>query len=113
MKTSNLRRTLLVLVALLVAMPVGWAGEVHAQAMPSYQAPPAAGKMQQVEGKIKSLDPSGRMLTLEDGTQLTIPPTVNVPPGTLKEGAIVKASFEEKNGQKVVTSLEVQKKQSP
>jgi hypothetical protein len=47
------------------------------------------------------------MLTLEDGTQLTIPPTVNVPRGALKEGAIVKASFEERGGQKIVTSLEV------
>jgi Cu/Ag efflux protein CusF len=28
----------------------------------------------------------------------------------LKEGAVVKASFEEKGGQKVVTSLQVQKK---
>ena len=107
MKTNNLRRILLVLVTLLVAMPVGWVSDVHAQATPGAQAPPAAGKMQQVEGKIKSLDPSGRMLTLEDGTQLTIPPSVN-PRGTLKEGAIVKASFEERSGQKVVTSLEVQ-----
>jgi hypothetical protein len=88
-------------------MPVGWISEVHAQATPGYQGPSAAGTMQRVEGKIKSLDPSGRMLTLEDGTQLTIPPTVNVPAGTLKEGAIVKASFEERSGQKVVTSLEV------
>ena len=108
MKTNTLRRTLFVLVALLVAMPVGWVSDVHAQATPGAQAPPAAGKMQQVEGKIKSLDPSGRMLTLEDGTQLTIPPSVNVSRGTLKEGAMVKASFEERSGQKVVTSLEVQ-----
>jgi hypothetical protein len=108
MKRNTLRHTLLVLVALLVAMPVGWVSDVHAQATPGSQGPPAAGGMQQqVEGKIKSLDPSGRMLTLEDGTQLTIPPSVNVPRGTLKEGAIVKANFEERSGQKVVTSLEV------
>ena len=108
MKTNNLPRTFIVLVTLLVAMPVGWISEVHAQTAPGYQAPSAAGTMQQVEGKIKSLDPSGRMLTLEDGTQLTIPPSVNVSRGTLKEGAMVKASFEERSGQKVVTSLEVQ-----
>ncbi len=48
------------------------------------------------------------MLTLQDGTQLTIPPSLNIPKDTLKEGAIVKASFEERSGQKVVTSLEVQ-----
>jgi Cu/Ag efflux protein CusF len=63
--------------------------------------------MQQVAGKIKRVDPSGLMVTLEDGTELTIPPTINVPRGTLKEGAIVKASFEQRSGQKVVTSLEV------
>ncbi|HSB70659.1 MAG TPA: hypothetical protein VLT62_15135 [Candidatus Methylomirabilis sp.] len=108
MNVNMLRRTFLVLVAVLVAMPVGWVSDIHAQATPGYQGPPASGAMQQVEGKIKSLDPSGRMLTLEDGTRLMIPPTVSVPRGTLKEGAIVKASFEERSGQKVVTSLEVQ-----
>jgi len=53
------------------------------------------------------VDPSGLMLTLQDGTQLTIPPSLNIPKDTLKEGAIVKASFEERSGQKVVTALEV------
>ncbi len=108
MKPHTLRWTLLVLAALLVALAMGWVSDVHAQATPGAQAPPAAGSMQQVEGKIKSLDPWGRMLTLEDGTELTIPPSVNVARGGLKEGAIVKASFEERSGQKVVTSLEVQ-----
>ncbi len=112
MKKSNVQRTFLVLAALLVAMPIVWVSDVHAQATPGYQAPPAAKGMpqrgmQQVEGKIKSLDPSGRMLTLEDGTQLTIPPTVNISRATLKEGAIVKANFEERDGQKVVTSMQV------
>jgi len=107
MMPRTLRWALLVLVARLVAMPVGWVGDVHAQATAGAQAPPAAGSMQQVEGKIKSLDPWGRMLTLEDGTELTIPPSINVGRGTLKEGAIVKASFEERSGQKVVTVLEV------
>jgi len=108
MNRNTLRRTFLVLVALLVVMPVGWVSQIHAQATPGYQGPPSAGAMQQVEGKIKSLDPSGKMLTLEDGTQLTIPPTVSVQRGALKEGAMVKASFEEKGGQKIVTSLQVQ-----
>jgi hypothetical protein len=103
MNTNTLRPTLLILVALLVALPLGWVSQSYGQA----GQPPAAGAMQQVEGKIKSLDPSGRMLTLEDGTQLTIPPTVNVPREALKEGAIVKASFLERGGQKIVTSLQV------
>ena len=50
------------------------------------------------------------MVTLDDGTKLMIPPALNVQRGALKEGAIVKARYEERGGQKVVTSLEVQGK---
>ncbi len=110
MKPYTLRRRLLVPVALLAALPVGWGSAAYAQAMPGAQASPAAKGMQQVEGKIKSVDPSPRMwtlLTLEDGTQLTIPVTVIAQRLQLKEGAIVKASFEDRSGEKVVTSLEV------
>lgn len=60
-----------------------------------------------VEGKIKSVDPSGKMVTLDDGTQLMIPPTVKVEKQALKPGANVKASYQEKDGQKVATSLMV------
>ena len=101
MKKNTSRPICVLLLALLVVMPLAWVSDSHAQ---------AAGGMQQIEGAIKSVDSSGRMVTLDDGTQLTIPPTVNVPRESLKEGAVVKASFEEKGGQNVVTSLEVQKK---
>ncbi len=47
------------------------------------------------------------MVTLEDGTQLTIPPTVKVQREALKEGAIVQASFEQRGGQNVVTQIQV------
>jgi Protein of unknown function (DUF1344) len=60
-----------------------------------------------VQGKIKSVDPNGKMLTLDDGTQLMIPPTVKVEKQALKPGANVKASYQEKDGQKVATSLTV------
>jgi Cu/Ag efflux protein CusF len=60
-----------------------------------------------VEGKIKSVDASGRMVTLEDGTTLTIPPDAKVDKSALKPGATVKASFEDKAGQKVVTTIQV------
>jgi Cu/Ag efflux protein CusF len=109
MKKNTLRPISVLLLALLVVLPLAWVSESHAQASPQGSAPAAAG-MKQIEGAIKSVDPSGRMVTLDDGTQLTIPPTVSVPKGDLKEGAIVKASYEEKGGQKVVTSLQVQKK---
>jgi hypothetical protein len=60
-----------------------------------------------VEGKIKSVDPNGRAVTLEDGTKLTIPPAAKVDKNALKPGATVKASFEDKGGEKVVTTIQV------
>ena len=60
-----------------------------------------------VEGQVKSVDPSGRMITLDDGTTLTIPPTTKIDKNALKPGAKVKASFEEKGADKVVTSIQV------
>jgi Protein of unknown function (DUF1344) len=77
----------LALVAVLALGTVAWAGDV--------------------EGKIKSVDTSGRVVTLEDGTMLTIPPTAKVDKNALKPGATVKASFEEKGGDKVVTAIQV------
>jgi len=83
-------RTLLVLTALAVLMmlvPVAWGADV--------------------EGKIKSVDPSGKMVTLDDGTQLTIPQIVAGEMKVLQPGASVKASYEEKDGHKVATSFMV------
>lgn len=107
---TNTRRILLIMVAVLVAVPV-WVNGIQAQMAP-YGAPAPQGAQagaanHQIEGKITSVDPSGKMVTLEDGTQLMIPPTLNVQRENLKEGAIVKANFEERNGQKVATSLQV------
>jgi Cu/Ag efflux protein CusF len=109
MKKNALRPISVLLLTLLAVMPMAWVSESHAQSMPQGSAP-AGGGMKHIEGAIKSVDPSGKMVTLDDGTQLTIPPTVSVSKADLKEGAIVKASFEEKGGQKVVTSLQVEKK---
>ena len=61
----------------------------------------------EAKGKIKSVDPSGKMVTLDDGTQLTIPPTLSVEKKALQPGANVKASYEEKDGHKVATSIAV------
>jgi hypothetical protein len=104
-------RIFFLVAAIVAVVPVVWALDAYAQAGPqgSPQMGPGAGGMQhEIQGTIKDLDPSGRMLTLDDGTRLTIPPTVQLP-GEIKEGSIVKASFEEHAGQKVITSLEVQK----
>ena len=107
---KNAKRTVAVLVAFLMAVSLGWAIDLLAQTKPP-TAPgagaPAAEKME-VQGKIKSADLGRGIVTLEDGTQLMIPPTVRVQREALKAGATVKASYEEKGGQKVVTSMEVQ-----
>jgi uncharacterized protein DUF1344 len=61
-----------------------------------------------IQGKIKSVDQGGRMLTLQDGTQLMLPPTVRINRNNVTPGADVKASYQTKGDQKVVTSIEVQ-----
>jgi hypothetical protein len=63
-----------------------------------------------IEGVIKSVDPSGRMITLEDGTQLTVPATAKVEAGALKPGSHVKASFQSQGTAKVVTAIQVSPK---
>lgn len=108
MRTHIWQAAVLTLAALLVAAPIGFVGKTYAQTQPggSYGAPGMT-NAQQIEGTVKSVDPSGRVLMLEDGTQLMIPPTIKVQREALREGAVVKASFEERGGQKVVTSMEV------
>ena len=59
-----------------------------------------------VEGKIKTVDTSEKSFTLEDGTKVWIGDSVAI--DKLKEGADVKASYEEKDGKNMATSVEVQ-----
>ncbi|HEV8306196.1 MAG TPA: DUF1344 domain-containing protein [Methylomirabilota bacterium] len=77
------------LVALLLIATTAWAAEI--------------------EGKIKSWDAATNMVTLDDGTQLEVPVDIQgqIQRDQLAEGANVKVSYEEKDGKKVVSSLEV------
>ena len=59
----------------------------------------------QVGGKIQKVDPADRIFVLEDGTQLWMAEGVSM--DALKEGASVKATYEERDGKKIVTSIEV------
>ena len=61
----------------------------------------------EIQGTIKSVDASGRMITLDDGTQLTVPATAKVEAGALKPGAYVKATFEPQGAAKVVSAIQV------
>jgi len=60
---------------------------------------------EEVAGKIKMFDSTQRMIVLDDGTQLWVAEGLAI--DTLKDGASVKASYEERDGKKVVTELEV------
>jgi len=60
---------------------------------------------QRVEGTVKSV--RGNIVTLEDGTQLSIPSSVKVAKDQLKPGAQITAEYEERTGQKVATSVQI------
>jgi len=60
---------------------------------------------EEIQGKIKSLDTTARLFALEDGTKIWVAEGLSM--GTLKEGASVKASYEERDGKKVATSIEI------
>jgi hypothetical protein len=60
---------------------------------------------EQISGKIHKIEAADRMFVLEDGTQLWLAEGLSV--DALKEGTSVRASYEERDGKKVVTSVEV------
>lgn len=59
----------------------------------------------EVGGKIQKVDAADRMFVLEDGTQLWMAEGLSM--DALKEGAAVKAAYDERDGKKIVTSFEV------
>ena len=61
----------------------------------------------EVEGTILSMDSSRSHLTLNNGTELMIPDSLKAARDALKEGARVKATYEEQDGQKVAISITV------
>ena len=60
----------------------------------------------EVSGKIQAVDSADRVITLEDGTKLWLAEGISL--DNLKEGAKVKASYEERDGKNVVTTLDVE-----
>ena len=59
----------------------------------------------EISGKIQKVDAADRSIVLEDGTQLWLGDSVAA--DSLQEGATVKASYEEKDGKKIITAIEV------
>ena len=64
----------------------------------------------EVEGTVKSVE--GQIITLEDGTTLTLDPGATVDRQALMPGSEVKASYEDKDGNKMETSIEVRQPSS-
>ena len=60
---------------------------------------------EEVAGKIKSVDTAVRFIVLEDGSMIFIAEGIAM--DNLQEGKSVKASYEEREGKKVATTVEV------
>lgn len=60
---------------------------------------------QKVEGTIKSV--RGNLVTLEDGTEISVPSSVNVANDQLRPGAQISAEYQKRAGQKVATSVQI------
>jgi hypothetical protein len=60
---------------------------------------------EEIAGKIQSVDAAEKAIVLEDGTKIWV--AEGVPMDNLTEGKTVKASYEERDGKKVATSVEV------
>jgi len=104
--------------ATVVALTLLGSGAAWAQMTPSTQSQsPAMDKApaqsmkpaeKEIQGTIKSVDQTKKTVTLDDGTTLAIPAAVKIAPGALKKGAKVSATYEERDGKRVVTSLHLE-----
>jgi hypothetical protein len=100
-----------VLAVLLIAGLILTAGDSLAQQQPAPGTAPAApapaGQEKSVEGKVKSWNPATSTMTLDDGTQISIPANVKERE-KIKEGASVKASYTVTGGRNVAKSVQVE-----
>jgi Cu/Ag efflux protein CusF len=65
----------------------------------------ASAGAEEIQGKIRQVDATERTFTLEDGTKVWVAEGLSM--DQLKEGATVKASYEERDGNKIATAVEV------
>jgi Cu/Ag efflux protein CusF len=85
-----------------MSIPGAQAQQPTMQQQPGQQ--PGTMKGPEVEGRVQNV--KGDQVTLSDGTQLTVPKS-QAKMGELKPGNKIKATYEERNGQKIVTSLRI------
>jgi hypothetical protein len=114
------------MLALRIAILVGASMALATDAIGQTQTPPPAGQRSPspgsqspmsgqgriIEGQVKDVHPSGKELTLTDGTRLVAPPGSVIKPGLVTEGTIVIAIYSEEGGEKVMTELMVGKEPS-
>ena len=66
---------------------------------------PAAASAADMEGRVQSVDASERTVSLDNGAKVWVSDGVAI--DDVKEGAVVKVSYEDKDGRPVATSIEV------
>jgi Cu/Ag efflux protein CusF len=93
-----------VLLVGLLAASAAWAPATFGQAQAPAGAPAAE---KQIEGKVQSVDPVAKTVTLEDGTTLMVREAAMLK--DIQPGRLIKASYREQGGSKVATSLQVEK----
>jgi hypothetical protein len=91
--------------AVVLAMSAGQSLVVFAQtAAPASQEQELSPASQMVEGKVSAV--RGRWIVFANGTQVAVPDNV-VHHFEMKPGAVVRAMYEEREGQKFATSIEL------
>ncbi|HEY7648952.1 MAG TPA: DUF1344 domain-containing protein [Methylomirabilota bacterium] len=96
----------LVAVAVL-AMSFAWVPAAVAQQQQQQPSAPAKMDKHEVQGAVKSVDAAKKTVTLQDGTTLMVADAAKLK--DLKPGSMIKASYEDRSGQKMATSIEVVK----
>ena len=66
---------------------------------------PAVSFAAEVQGKVTAIDPSDRVVTLEDGTRITVPQEISL--DTLTEGSEITVSYEERDGKNQATNIQM------
>jgi len=115
---SKTKKTYGILAPVMATLLAGSSAALAQMAPSTPSKPPAAVEApapsgmpgaQEVQGTVKAVDKEKERITLEDGTMLTVAPSAKRALAAVKEGAKIRATYVEKGGQKVITSLRVEK----
>jgi hypothetical protein len=83
------------------------AAMVAAIAVMALAAATSVASAAEIEGTVKSVDSTGQIVTLDNGTTLVLGPATAGDRHALKPGAQVKASYDAKDGKNMVTNIQV------